>query len=341
MNMTIGNKIFSALLSVVIVLLSSCEGINMDSLISLTADKTFVLTGETVTFNVKYSDYQDVSNSSAIRCKETGEYLTGNVFTAKTAGVWTFVAEYDGMMSNEVSVTAQNPIVSKFRKHVCLMEFTGQWCAMCPGGATTINYFVTRVYPDILHVLAFHNADEFALPEEVELSKRFAFGGYPGYVVDMQYFGQVTGGQFSADLDKAVSAANLHCGVSVSSTLEREKATITANVYSELSSKYRIAAYVLEDMIVAKQNVSGTYTDDYIHRHVVRKMLSATIDGDDLGIIEVDGEKSKEYTFDLEESWNKDNLEVCVLIIGEDASVNNMAVCSVDGGKMEYDRIKK
>ena len=322
------------------VLLASCEGgVEAESTLTLSADKTTVTVGDKVTFTVKNSGIQDVTAASGIKCVQTGKNVTGAEFVAESEGEWTFVAEYDGMKSNEVGITVVAPVVSQFRKHICLMEFTGQWCAMCPEGATTINYYATKVYPDILHVLAFHNNDDYALPQEAELSKKFNFGGYPGYVADMKYYGLVSTGQFSEDMKKAGSPADLHCGVALSSSLAEGNADVSVKVFSELSSDYRLAVYVLEDKIVAKQNVSGTYREDYTHRHVVRKMVSASISGDDLRRIEAGTEKTVDYRITLDPSWKAENLEVCALVIGEDGCVNNMAACHLDDGKSEYDRI--
>ena len=68
-------------------------------------------------------------------------------------------------------------------------------------------------------------------------------------------------------------------------------------------------------------------------------MISASVEGDDLGVIAADKEKTKEYSVDLDPTWNKANLEVCVLVIGNDLSVNNTAACALDGGKADYDRL--
>lgn len=329
----------SAFCACVISLLCSCGGPEgLESTLEMSADKTSVMVGDKVTFTVKNAGVQNVSGSSAIKCQQTGKYLSGYQYEAVEAGEWTFVAEYDGMRSNEVTVTVQNPVVSRFVKHICLMEFTGQWCAMCPEGATIINYYANKVYPDRLHVLAFHNQDDFEIPQESILFNKFNPGAYPGYVVDMSYAGIVSNSQFSEHLNSADKTLNLHCGVAVSSSVSDGKATVTAKVYSELGSKYRLAVYVLEDKIVAKQNVSGTYNDNYTHRHVVRQMISASVDGDDMGWIDADAEKSKEYSIALDSSWNQENLEVCVLVIGEDGTVNNTASCLLAGGTADYDR---
>ena len=105
--------------------------------------------------------------------------------------------------------------------------------------------------------------------------------------------------------------------------------------------EYRIAAYVIEDKIVGEQmQGTGTVQDDYVHRHVVRKMLSADVRGDKLGNLAPEEEKTVTFGFAVEEEWNTDNLSVAVLAIDEDGHVNNMAVCAADGGKMDYEYVK-
>ncbi|MGN0190240.1 MAG: Omp28-related outer membrane protein [Candidatus Cryptobacteroides sp.] len=231
---------------------------------------------------------------------------------------------------------------SRFRKHVSVIEFTGQWCAQCPEGATTINYFATQSYPGLMHVLAFHNAgggaDVFAIPQEAVLYGMFNPGGYPGYAIDMHYSGTVNGGSFSNDL-KSAFATDAHCGVSLTCSIGDGFAKVEGKLFPELTSEYRLAVYVTEDKIVATQNVGGTYKDNYTHRHVVRRMLSADVRGDALGQLQAGKERSFDYSLELDPSWNTGNLSVCVLVIGDDGYVSNCAECKVDGGNCPYDEL--
>ena len=317
----------------------ACGQVGQESTLELSAQMTSVTVGTKVTFKVMNDGVQDVSGMARIKSVKTGRYLESNTWVAEDAGTWSFVAEFEGVTSNSIDIVVVEPVVSKFRKHICLMEFTGQWCSMCPDGATTINYYATKVYPDIMHVLAFHNEDDFTIPQEQVLFKQFNPGAYPGYILDMKSAGIVSNSKFSQDMKDADSQKGLHCGVAVSSSISADKANVKVSVFSEMESQYRIAAYVIEDKVVARQNVNGNYREDYVHRHVVRKMISASVEGDDLGVIAADKEKTKEYSVDLDPAWNKANLEVCVLVIGNDLSVNNTAACALDGGKADYDRL--
>ena len=59
---------------------------------------------------------------------------------------------------------------------------------------------------------------------------------------------------------------------------------MTVSVKSEKSAEYRLILYAVENGLKYQQNDGGIYRD-YTHNHVVRKLLSATVDGDKLGHI--------------------------------------------------------
>ena len=103
---------------------------------------------------------------------------------------------------------------------------------------------------------------------------------------------------------------------------------------------FRIAAYVVEDKVVGEQTMStGTVNRSYTHRHVVRKMLSTNVRGESLGSIAAGMEKEKTFSFMVDKDWNLSNLSVAVLAIDANGHVNNMAVCAVDGGTMDYEYV--
>lgn len=323
----------------------ACEGTSGgDASLELSADKDRVTVGEQVKFTVKSNGVLDVTSMARIKCEQTGRYLDGSVFVAEEAGEWSFVAESEGLSSNSVNITAEGVFSSPFIKHFCVMEFTGQWCAQCPNGATTLNYFASELYPGIMHILAFHDSDggydEFEIPEEDILYKMFRYEGYPGYVLDMKDVGVLTSGTFGEDFNARYKSAAARTGVKISSAISGGHADIRAEIRSEYSSEYRIAAYVIEDKIVAKQNVSGTYNDNYTHRHVVRKMLSADVRGDALGSVAAGAIISRIWSVSLDESWKKENLTVCVLCLDAEGYVDNVAECALDGGSADY-QLKK
>lgn len=264
----------------------------------------------------------------------------GKTFYANNAAECAFGKSSDYAFEGDLPM-----IESRFQKHVCVMEFTGVWCSQCPEGATTVNYLVDRLYEGKTSLLAFHNGDVYALPQEQEFAAAFKFGVYPSYIIDMRkdMIGELCKGGCGADIDEALYNSAVHCGAAVECSFDpaTKTAEVNAKMFSELNTEYRIAAYVVEDKVIGEQTMSdNTVRKDYSHRHVVRKMLSSTIYGDGLSKVAPETEKEKTYTFTVADDWDIEKLSVAVLILDKKGSVNNMATCAVNGGKMDYEYLK-
>ena len=116
---------------------------------------------------------------------------------------------------------------------------------------------------------------------------------------------------------------------------------MSAKLFSEKSMDYSMAAYAVEDRVVAWQTTSGnSRNENYVHRHVVRKLLSSSVAGDALGVVNADQEKEHSYEFNVDPSWNLENMSVVVLAIDKDGHVNNVAQCALNGGSVEYEMKK-
>ena len=263
----------------------------------------------------------------------------GDTFCANNANVCPVggSVDYDGKITeggDDQSV--------QFARRVCVMEFTGTWCAMCPDGASVLNYLVDRQYVDKAFALAFHNEDIYALPQEQELFNIFGWSGYPAFVTDMRDVGLLTDGTCDDSIEKSLYDSPTNCGVAVSASYDgnTSEVSVTAKVSTSKTMNCRIAAYVVEDKVVGEQTMStGTVNRSYTHRHVVRKMLSTSVRGDSLGSIAAGMEKEKTFAFTVDKDWNPANLSVAVLAIDANGHVNNMAVCDIDGGTMDYEYV--
>ena len=109
---------------------------------------------------------QDVSTAALITCTSGSATVKNHRFSTTQEGTYTFTASYDGKVSDELEIKAVAPVESRFMRHVCVMEFTGTWCAQCPAGATILNFLASDMYKGEVNVLAFHNGDEYSLPVE-------------------------------------------------------------------------------------------------------------------------------------------------------------------------------
>lgn len=315
--------------------------------ILLEADKDALVADgvDKVTFTVT-ADGKDVTFRSKITVD--GVAISGNAFSTGTPGRYAFKAVCDGSESNTVVIEAEpvKEIVSQFVKNVAVFEFTGAWCTFCPSGYSNMNFIISRndAYKETVHIMAFHSAsggkDELGIPETDKIMSDLKVGdGFPSFITELRTSGGLTdGNSFKASLIEAFEENPSHCAVAVSSQAADGKVKVTAKVHSEQSAPYRIALFVVEDNVKYYQKDGSLTHNEYNHRHVVRKVVSASYMGDRLGDIKAGEEGSKDYKFAVDPAWNLDNTYIYALAIDHREAVNNMCICPVNGNT-DYNRI--
>ena len=330
----------------------SCSGNSDDSEqteVILSVDKnTLTADGkDIITFTVMHAGI-DVTADAIIRSVMDGQTLDGNTFSTSKAGTYAFEASYGKYVSKLITVVAQSTsgTVSNFVRRICAMEFTGTWCAMCPAGMTRLNYLISSSYEGIVYLMSFHvdgtSADPMTIEQSSILSRKFAISGYPSCVVDMRGTMGLSENYsvMRAIFNESLEKYPAHCGVAISSVYNEvdSEAKVTVKVTSEKTADYRLVLYVVENGLKYQQNDGGNYRD-YTHNHVVRKLLSASVEGDKLGQIAEDKEEVKEYTVALDDTWKAENLSFYALVMDENGYVNNLAVCEAINGNADYEYV--
>lgn len=336
---------------------AACSGHTDDntSVPVLKADKGSIVADgiETVAFTVTY-DGEDVTSLSAIRCtSHTGIAVSGGTFSTTTVGEYVFEAVYDNKTSAACKVSAVQSgtqTASRFVRKVCIMEFTGQWCAQCPTGYNYLWYVVSRNYAETAHIIALHDNssgnDEMAIPVQKELFSAFKLEGYPSAVIDLRDASPLTSdtdGSLKKAIETSLNDYPAHCGVAVASDYDEVsgKASVTVRLFPEVAGEYRIALWVIEGNIVGSQNNGGIYTDTYTHNHVARRLVSEHWKGDNLGSIPAGKEVLKTYEIKVDNLWNLDNTSVFALAVDASGYVNNMAVCPLRNGNTDYEYVSE
>ena len=330
----------------------SCSGNSDDSEqteVILSVDKnTLTADGkDIITFTVMHAGI-DVTADAIIRSVMDGQTLDGNTFSTSKAGTYAFEASYGNYVSKLITVVAKSTsgTVSNFVRRICAMEFTGTWCAMCPAGMTRLNYLISSSYEGIVYLMSFHvdgtSADPMTIEQSSILSRKFAISGYPSCVVDMRGTMGLSENYsvMRAIFNESLEKYPAHCGVAISSVYNEvdSEAKVTVKVTSEKTADYRLVLYVVENGLKYQQNDGGNYRD-YTHNHVVRKLLSASVEGDKLGQIAEDKEEVKEYTVALDDTWKAENLSFYALVMDENGYVNNLAVCEAINGNADYEYV--
>ena len=271
---------------------------------------------------------------SALTSTDNGmTYTCNNTNECKVGQSVGYVLESDNNGGDEVADVA-------FNRHAAVFEFTGAWCAMCPSGYIFLKYLIEDYYShDTVHILAFHDstggADPMSIPLTNTLVTKFGIGGFPGFVVDMRE-GTSTLTDIQPMLNTSFNSFPATCGVKISSSYSSNSGKADIELYAAKSDTFRVALYLLEDKIVARQNKGGDYVDNYTHNHVVRTLISTLYEGDRVGEIKAGEKGSKSYNFTLDSAWKAENCTLCALVFDNSGTVINAAVCPINGS-VNYD----
>lgn len=351
------HKLAGFILACASIVSASCSG-TVDNTVSdlpvLTPDKTLITADgkDAVTFTVASAGV-DVTSKSDVYCIQTGERLPRKTFTTTEPGTYTFKAVYSEMESEETAVKAEEKqvVVSAYARQVCIMEFTGAWCAFCPSGFSKLNMLITGndLYSKYVHMVGLHSKsggdDPMAIDDVEKIYADFKdpYGSalaYPSFLTDLREAGGLeSNADARASLETSFNEYPAHCGVAVSSKYDSAslKAEVTVKMTSELTSAYRLTVLVVEDRIKSPQK-NGSMTDpEYPHRHVLRQILTATYKGTDLGTVEKGTEVERTFTVDVNPEWNLEETSVYALALDNYGYVNNMNLCKIDGGDSGYE----
>lgn len=316
---------------------------------------------DAVSFAVKYG-VDDVTSFAKLSLVEvpqgaaTSDYtLSANRLTSSVAGRFVLRAEYDGQRSATVSVTAVevdkpsdggDDKPSAYARHSCVFEFTGAWCSFCPDGYVFLKYLIMDYFDeDRVHIIAMHDKtggdDPMGVPLTNQLYNQFGLAAYPSFIVDMREATEDKN-NLQTMLNATFNDYPSHCGVRLSTTYDasKRKCDISAEVTAEKSDSYRVALYVLEHKIIARQARNGLYIDDYEHNHVFRTLATQSSGGDRLGDLAAGEKATLARSITLDTGWVAENMSVCALVIGADGYVNNVAECALCNGLADYDMAK-
>lgn len=244
----------------------------------LTADLTALnaTAGETATFTV-YSGTEDVTEYAVIRNLTDDTVLEENTFAPEGEGEWSFVAEYEGLLSEELTVTAF--VVAEegkdFFRRSLVLDFTGTWCVNCPKMDAAVEEAMAarpgRIVPVSVHCMA---VDPMYLkPTSDDLVKRFAVKAYPSAVVDLDpesLISTASSELLLSHVNRLLESRGASAGIRIESTLEGETLSVTVETKAVRDGEYTLSIILLEDGIVAKQTGADD-GENHVHNNILRQ----------------------------------------------------------------------
>jgi hypothetical protein len=134
-----------------------------------------------------------------------------------------------------------------------------------------------------------------ATPEGEAVAADFGVQAYPSLIVNLASSGLITATSTDLILARMDATAGLRKGTCMLD-LSLDGSKLVALVCVSEAGSYRLGAILLEDGVTAPQTGAG---DDYIHDNILRKILSGSIAGEDLGALESGTSVRKEFSIDL------------------------------------------
>lgn len=231
------------------------------------------------------------------------------------------------------------PGSTDFSHRILLLQHTGTACPNCPQLMASLKTLAeddsyTAKYQ---HVAAHsYNQSDPAYSKAAEnLSQAFCSGYYPELTFNLTK--ESTGTSLAVDVIKS-HIDDLHkdaadAGIAASVLQTGSNLGVNVQIKAARENKYRIAVWVLEDGIRAKQD--GAFEDWMnTHSNAVRVMAGSTLNlriyGENVDVLKKGQTASKSFVIALEDGWNVKNCKVMVLVnAATDDGRYNLANCAI------------
>jgi Outer membrane protein Omp28 len=252
---------------------------------------------------------------------------------------------------DEVSMPLGEVVLPTSNRVVLIEKLTGAKCPNCPRGSTTIDNIIQK-YEGRVAAVSVHGA---FLAEPTSISK-YDFRNPKARALEKSFTGWL--GKPTASINRTpdedgdimIDNPDLWQVAVERELIKPELMTITIDTkyeeasrrlevdikgkaLFELEDNYSISVYLTESKIVDAQSSGPLIIEDYVHKHVLRDMLT-TATGDSFGSkIKKDAVVQKSYAYTLpslpEGLWKVENMEVVVMVNNnkpKDVSVIQAAV---------------
>ena len=330
--------------------------------ITLSADKTSVEMGETVTFTVTDSDNQDVTAVATIYDQDLNE-ITGAKFTASATGTYSFFATCNDENSNYlvICVLASMPEVPAdpdpsnfvFNHRPLVIDHTGVNCGYCPYAMDYLLQLEASEwhgkYNEVTcHAGGYANGDPAASSAATALNTFQAsnIAGYPSIIINFYTPAADYGlASMKSALNKVWKKSGAEVGISVAVEADSETVMCAAEIKSNETKVYYVNAWLLENDIYSPNQANATKDHHKIYNYALRNFSESvtrtSVAGLDLGTIKA----GESYTYGCaipvtNKSWVSENMGVLVVVSAKDANnrieVVNSAYCEV-GEALEFE----
>jgi thiol-disulfide isomerase/thioredoxin len=309
--------------------------------ISLTADSSIKIIGETIVFTVSTNNGTTITQEAKISVNNNP--IEGNTFTSNQVGSYSVQAEYLGVLSEPLTISFQDGSEINFVKRVLIEDYTGTWCGNCPRVAHAID--LAKNQSDKIISVAIHrsssnpadaNYDPYNF-DSSELESYLNMSGYPKALLNRLTRWQPLEQNNVTQVINLTQGENPKLGLSISN--EVTATSINLNVKVKFSKDFEglnLVVYILENGLLYEQtnytNFYGglPYLYDFQHDHTLRTCLTPLF-GQPISSAETSVGKtfSKTYSIPIPANIsNRNNIEFVAFITGVDNRTINVRKAS-------------
>lgn len=294
--------------------------------------KSSYISGQNIEFHVFDQNQNNISDISIFYVD--GLEISGNLIIHEEIGSYTVFAEYiiNGQLYNteEISYNVVNPI-----NKVLMEDFTGTWCGYCPPVKLAIEH-ARELYPDNISVVATHQNDQFAIPQEQELTTALGPFGLPESRIN-----RTSEWVDPYDLNLLQDYINIQnsLAISIDSHFENNILNVSIRfVSSDAMTSHKLVVYITENGLIANQANYLNYDDNsyfyemgnpienYIHNDVLVHSLTNIL-GDNFDDTLPYDEITKTFSFDMSNSEIQiDSSHIVAFVVNsENTTINSQS----------------
>jgi len=253
--------------------------------ISLTADSSVKVIGETITFSVTTNAGNNITDDATIFVN--GSEIDGYSITGEQIGDLTIQAKYLGVESSPLTVRFHDGSEINFVKRVLIEDYTGTWCGNCP----RVNHAVelARAQTDKIVTIGIHrsssnpadaNYDPYNF-DTSELEAVINMSGYPKALLNRMTRWQPLEQNNITQVINLTQGENPKLGLAMDVSIVGNTVNLETKVkFSKDFSNLKLVVYVLENGLIYDQvNYTNFYTgpgtiSNFQHDHVLKACLT-------------------------------------------------------------------
>lgn len=253
--------------------------------ISLTADSSVKVIGETITFSVTTNGGNNITNDATIFVDDVK--IEGNSITGAAIGNLVIRASYLGVESTPITVRFHDGSEINFVKRVLIEDYTGTWCGNCP----RVNHALDLAFAqtDKIVAVGIHrsssnpadaNYDPFNF-DTSELEAVVNISGYPRALLNRMTRWTPLEQNNITQVINLTQGENPKLGLAMDASIVGSSININTKVkFSKDFSNLKLVIYVLENGLIYDQvNYTNFFTGpgtltNFEHNHVLRACIT-------------------------------------------------------------------